>query len=60
MSVVKRLIREGVNPDQLTVAGRGDNAPVGDNSTRDGRKENRRTEVKPNPDVKVLSKIGGN
>lgn len=60
MVVVKRLIRKGVNPDQLIVAGRGDTDPVGDNTTRDGRAENRRAVAKPAPNTQTLINIGGN
>ena len=58
MAVVKRLVRKGVNPDQLTVAGRGENDPVGSNDTKEGRAENRRTVVKPKPNAGALYKIG--
>ncbi|MCB0517939.1 MAG: OmpA family protein [Lewinellaceae bacterium] len=58
MVVVKRLIRQGVKPEQLTVAGRGDTAPVGDNKTKDGRSQNRRTEAKPNPATGKIYNIG--
>ena len=58
MAVVKRLVKKGVNPDQLTVAGRGENDPSGDNSTREGRAENRRTEAKPRANTGALYKIG--
>ncbi len=58
MVVVKRLIRQGVKPEQLTVAGRGDTAPVGDNKTREGRADNRRTEAKPNPATGKIYNIG--
>ena len=58
MTVVKRLIRKGVNPDQLTVAGRGENDPKAANDTKEGRSQNRRTDAKPRPDAGVLYKIG--
>ena len=57
MAVVKRLIRKGVNPDQLTVAGRGENDPLGGNDTKDGRAKNRRTDAKPRPGAGTLYKI---
>lgn len=60
MAVVKRLIRKGVNPDQLTVAGRGEYAPKASNDTAEGRAENRRTEAKTKPNVEALYNIGGN
>lgn len=54
-AVAKRLIKAGVDPSQLAVVGRGDAAPVGDNTTAEGRKENRRTAILPNPDLGVLN-----
>lgn len=53
-AVASRLIRKGVDPSQLAVVGRGAGAPVGDNTTSDGRAENRRTAILPNPDLGVL------
>lgn len=58
MRVVKRLVRKGVNPSQLAVAGRGETAPAATNDTKEGRAENRRTEVKPNVNTGALYKIG--
>ena len=58
MAVVKRLIREGVNPDQLTVAGRGEFAPASSNDTAEGRAANRRTEAKAKADISKLYNIG--
>lgn len=56
-AVVDRLIKKGVNPGQLTIAGRGEYAPEADNNTKEGRAKNRRTVVLPNPD---LGNIMGN
>lgn len=53
-AVASRLIRKGVSPEQLTVAGRGEFDPVGDNGTSEGRAQNRRTEIKPNPAIGTL------
>jgi chemotaxis protein MotB len=58
MTVVKRLIKKGVNPDQLTVAGRGEGAPKASNDTKEGRAENRRTEASVKPNAGKLYKIG--
>lgn len=55
-SVVKHLVRQGVDPKQLTIAGRGEFNPAADNSTEEGRTENRRTVVAPNPDLGTLKK----
>ena len=58
MAVVKRLIKKGVSPDQLTVAGRGENDPAASNDTSEGRAENRRTDAKPRANAGTLYKIG--
>lgn len=58
-AVATRLIRKGVSPDQITIAGHGDTMPVGDNETSEGRKENRRTVISPNPDMGGLMKAAG-
>jgi len=59
MKVVRRLVKKGVNPAQLSVAGRGDSVPATSNETKEGRAENRRTVVKPNINTGELYKIGG-
>ncbi len=53
MNVVKRLIRLGVKPDQLIVAGRGDTAPLDPNN----KSKNRRTEAKPAPKTGPIFQI---
>ncbi len=53
-AVAARLIRKGVDPATITVGGAGEFAPVGDNSTSEGRAQNRRTEIKPNPALGTL------
>ena len=58
MQVVKRLVKKGVSPSQLAVAGRGETVPAASNDTKEGRAENRRTEVKPNINTGTLYKIG--
>ncbi len=54
--VVRYLISKGANPEQLTIAGRGETVPVGDNETAEGRAENRRTVIQPNPNLGGLMK----
>jgi len=54
--VVKYLTKKGVSAKQLTISGKGENLPAGDNSTRDGRAKNRRTEIVPNPDLGGMMK----
>lgn len=59
-AVAVRLIRAGVSPEQITLAGRGEYDPMGDNSTSEGRAENRRTVIKPNPKMgSVIESMGG-
>lgn len=58
--VVRYLIDKGANPNQLTIAGEGENMPVGDNDTAEGRAKNRRSVVQPNPQLGGLMKVGGN
>lgn len=56
--VVRYLISKGASPNQLTIAGRGETMPVGDNETAEGRQENRRTVIQPNPNLGGLMKGG--
>jgi outer membrane protein OmpA-like peptidoglycan-associated protein len=46
LSVVNYLIENGISSDRLKYKGYGNTSPVGDNVTLEGRKLNRRTEVK--------------
>ena len=43
-SVVQYLVDQGVDPERLTSIGYGEERPVGDNRTEDGRAQNRRVE----------------
>jgi outer membrane protein OmpA-like peptidoglycan-associated protein len=45
-SVVKELERLGVDGARMTSSGRGESQPVADNSTKEGRRKNRRTEFR--------------
>lgn len=58
-AVANRLLRAGVNANQITIAGHGDTMPVSDNATRDGQKENRRSAILPNPDLGGILKATG-
>ncbi|MEQ8705663.1 MAG: OmpA family protein [Phaeodactylibacter sp.] len=58
--VVRYLISKGASPDQLTIAGKGETMPVGDNKSDEGRSKNRRTVVQPNPNMGGLMKAAGN
>ncbi len=43
--VADYLAGKGISTDRMMVSGMGESAPVADNSTRDGRAQNRRVEV---------------
>ena len=43
-AVVDKLMENGIARDRLTAAGKGQNAPLADNSTEEGRAKNRRVE----------------
>jgi OmpA-OmpF porin, OOP family len=45
IAVAKDLISKGVNADQLTTLGRGEANPIADNTTAEGRAQNRRIEA---------------
>ncbi|MBR3324511.1 MAG: OmpA family protein [Clostridia bacterium] len=45
LSVAKFLNRLGVSSDRFIIVGNGDKKPIADNSTEEGRQQNRRTEV---------------
>lgn len=45
-SVLDFLIQKGISSDRLTAKGYGENNPVADNETAEGRQSNRRTELK--------------
>ena len=47
MGVVRQLLREGVNPDQVAAAGFGDSMPAASNDDTDGKAANRRTVIAP-------------
>jgi outer membrane protein OmpA-like peptidoglycan-associated protein len=46
LSVVDFLVENGISSERLKYKGYGDNSPIGDNITSEGRRLNRRTEVK--------------
>jgi tetratricopeptide (TPR) repeat protein len=46
LSVVNFLVDNGISSDRLKYKGYGDTSPIGDNITPEGRRLNRRTEVK--------------
>ncbi len=56
-AVVRKLIDMGVNPDQLIASGRAEFMPTGDNTTAEGRAENRRTEAILVPNIGKLYRV---
>ena len=48
-SVKRYLVGRGVGPERLTSAGRGENSPVADNGSAEGRQQNRRVEIVISP-----------
>ena len=50
VTVAYALVRFGVLPNRITVAGRGETQPIADNETEDGRARNRRIEILEYPD----------
>ena len=59
-AVVRKLIKMGVNPEQLIAAGRSEYMPTGDNTSSDGRRHNRRTEAIIVPNIGKLYRVHKN
>ena len=47
-SVMRYLVSQGVSGDKITAISRGENEPIDDNRTQEGRRKNRRIEIKIN------------
>jgi len=58
-AVVRKLVKMGVNPEQLIASGRSEYMPAGDNETKEGRNTNRRTEAILVPNIGKLYKLKG-
>jgi chemotaxis protein MotB len=56
-AVVRKLIKMGVNPEQLIASGRSEYMPAADNTSADGRKQNRRTEAILVPNIGKLYRV---
>jgi len=59
VSVVRLLQNSGVQPQQVTASGKGEYTPIGDNSTKEGRAKNRRTEIVLTPKLNELMQLLG-
>ncbi len=61
-SVRAFLVNKGYPSEKITAVGMGETSPIADNSTKDGRSQNRRVEfhlqVQPGTDIKVQKKDG--
>lgn len=58
-TAIVEILREntGINPENLTAAGRGEFAPIASNDTADGKAKNRRIEVVLTPKLDEISKL---
>lgn len=59
VSVVRLLQDGGVAPQRVTASGKGEFSPIADNSTKEGRAKNRRTEIVLTPKLNELMKLLG-
>ena len=53
-SIVQILLVNGVEPNQITAAGRGEHDPVAPNDSNGNKSKNRRTEIILTPDLSAL------
>jgi len=58
VNVVRFMTESGMKPERLSAAGYGEFDPVGDNSTDEGRQQNRRIEITLMPSLEEMPKIG--
>jgi chemotaxis protein MotB len=56
-AIVRILKSNGVNPTQITAAGRSKFAPVNSNKTKEGKAKNRRIEIILTPNLDQISKL---
>ncbi|MEX2589526.1 MAG: OmpA family protein [Chitinophagales bacterium] len=57
-SIVRILLDKGnIDPEMVVASGRGEHVPVADNSTKDGRAKNRRTEIILSPNLGEIFEI---
>ena len=56
-SIIRILTQYGVNPKQITAAGKGEFSPLADNETFQGKQTNRRTEIILSPKLDELFQL---
>ncbi len=56
-SIVKILVKNGVEPKHVTAAGKGEYSPLNENDTPEGRQKNRRTDIVITPDLGALFQL---
>ena len=54
LSIIDELVKNRVEPERLTAAGRGQHAPIADNRTEAGKARNRRTEIVLSPKLDLI------
>ena len=59
VSVVRLLTDNGLDPQRVTAAGKGEFTPIGDNKTKEGRAKNRLTEIVITPKLNELMQLLG-
>ncbi len=59
-SVVKILVKQGVKPQRVQAAGRGEHLPIAPNDSPEGKAKNRRTEIIITPNLDELANLVGN
>ncbi len=58
-AVASAFAANGVNPARISTSGQGESMPVADNSTPEGRAQNRRVEIVINPDQSLRNQAQG-
>ncbi len=54
LSIADELIKDGLAPERITAAGRGEHSPIAPNTTPDGKAKNRRTDIILSPKLDVI------